>query len=195
MAKIIPRWEWRTFGDDLSTGEANIRKHPPGKVRESSEIYILSKAGNDNTKIRDEKMDIKTLLRVNREGLEQWTPIMKVDFPIHIIELAVVYKAFNLKYPYFKKDEYSYREYLEELVKPAEELQIVNVSKKRYGYTINDCIVEIAEVKFNDYETGTIAVEHTDPELVLNTVKKLELIDRENINYIKAMKKVMGLKY
>jgi hypothetical protein len=90
-----------------------------------------------------------------------------------------VYKAFNLAYPYFRKDEYSYSEYLEELIKPAKELQIVNVFKKRYAYTVNDCIVEIAEVKFNKYQTRTIAVEHTDPELVINTVKELELIVRE----------------
>jgi len=195
MGKIIPRWEWRTFGENLSFGEANIRKHEQGQVRESSEIYILSDASNDNTKIRDELMDIKTLLRVNNNGLEQWTPILKAGFPIHITDLAVVYKAFNIKYPYFQKDEYSYDEYLNELIKPANELQIVNVFKKRPGYTINDCIVEIAEVKFNEFHTKTIAVEHPDPELVISTVKELELIELENINYIKAMKQSVGMKY
>lgn len=27
MEKIIPRWEWRTFGNDLSKGEKNIIKY------------------------------------------------------------------------------------------------------------------------------------------------------------------------
>ncbi len=195
MEKIIPRWEWRTFGSDLSKGEENIRKHPQGKVRESSEIYILSRASNDNTKIRDMLMDIKTLLRVNDDGLEQWTPILKAGFPIHITDLAIVYKAFNIPLPYLQKDEYSYREYLDELIKPAEELEIVDVFKKRYGYTINDCIVEIAEVTFNGQPIKTIAVEHPDPELVINTVKELGLIDYENVNYIKAMKRSVGMEY
>jgi len=195
MEKIIPRWEWRTFSDDLSKGEENIRKHPQGKVRESYEIYILSRTSNDNTKIRDMLMDIKTLLRVNDDGLEQWTPILKVGFPIHITDLAIVYKAFNIPMPYLRKDEYSYQEYLDELIKPAEELEIVNVFKKRYGYTINDCIVEIAEVKFNEQLIKTIAVEHPDPELVINTVKELGLIDYENVNYIKAMKRSVGMEY
>lgn len=195
MEKIIPRWEWRTFGSDLSKGEENIRKHPQGKVRESSEIYILSRASNDNTKIRDMLMDIKTLLRVNDDGLEQWTPILKAGFPIHITDLAIVYKAFNIPLPYLQKDEYSYREYLDELIKPAEKLEIVDVFKKRYGYTINDCIVEIAEVTFNERPIKTIAVEHPDPELVINTVKELGLIDYENVNYIKAMKRSVGMEY
>ena len=43
MEKIIPRWEWRTFGEDLSKGEENIKKHGNPRHRESKEIYILSK--------------------------------------------------------------------------------------------------------------------------------------------------------
>lgn len=195
MEKIIPRWEWRTFGDELTDGIQAIQQYPQGKVRESSEIYILSEKSNDNTKIRDMLMDIKTLLRVNQDGLEQWTPIMKAGFPIHITDLAVVYKAFNIPMPYFQKDEYTYEEYLNELIKPAPELHIVDVFKKRYGYTIDDCIVEIAEVTFNGKPIKTIAVEHANPELVISTVKKLGLDHYENVNYIKAMKRSIGLNY
>ncbi len=195
MEKIIPRWEWRTFGGDLKEGVEAVRKFPLEKERESSEIYILSEKSNDNTKIRDMLMDIKTLLRVNQNGLEQWTPILKVGFPIHITDLAIVYKAFNIPMPYFKKDAYTYEEYLNELIKPAAELHPVNVFKKRFGYTIDDCIVEIAEVRFNDRPYKTIAVEHADPELVIQTVRKLGLHQYENINYIRAMKQSIGLAY
>jgi len=50
MEKIIPRWEWRTFGDDLSKGEENIKKQGNSRDRVSKEIYILSKNSNENTK-------------------------------------------------------------------------------------------------------------------------------------------------
>lgn len=195
MEKIIPRWEWRTFGQDLKDGIEAIQKFPLGKERESAEIYILSEKSNDNTKIRDELMDIKTLLRVNKEGLEQWTPILKAGFPIHITDLAVVYKAFNIAMPYFERDAYSYEQYLKELIEPAAELHAVDVFKRRFGYTIDDCIVEIAEVKFNGKPLKTIAVEHADPDLVSQTVRKLGLDHYENVNYIKAMKQSIGLTY
>ena len=48
MEKIIPRWEWRTFGEDLSKGEKNIKTYGNARHRESKEIYILSKNSNDN---------------------------------------------------------------------------------------------------------------------------------------------------
>lgn len=31
MENIIPRWEWRTFTNDLGKAEEDIKKHPEGK--------------------------------------------------------------------------------------------------------------------------------------------------------------------
>ena len=196
MEKIIPRWEWRTFGENLSKGEKNIKAYGNARHRESEEIYILSNNSNDNTKIRDELMDIKSPIRISKEtGLEQWTVLAKSAFPIHINDLALVYKAFGLQIPYLDKDEYSYKEYIEELIGKNPDLKMITVEKNRHGYLIDDAIVEIAEVKFNDHETRTIAVEHADMKVVLNTVKKLGLTEYENVNYIKAMKRTFGFKY
>jgi len=195
MEKIVPRWEWRTFGDGFGNSEDLIRQHKQTANRQSSEIYILSSSSNDNTKIRDELMDIKTPIRLTDAGLEQWTVLMKAGFPIHINDLAVVYKAFGLKMPYFGKDEYTYDEYIGEIIKPNEDLTMVDVFKHRCGYLIDEAIVEIADVTFNGFPLKTVAVEHTDPELVLATVKKLGLLQFENINYIKAMKRTFNLTY
>ena len=196
MEKIIPRWEWRTFGEDLSKEAEVIKQSGESFDRESEELYILSTRSNDNTKIRAELMDIKTPIRINDENsLEQWTVLAKSTFPIHINDLALVYKAFGLQLPFFKKDEYNYNEYIEELIGRNPDLRIVNVKKNRHGYKIDGAIVEIAEVQFDDVTQQTIAVEHADPELVLRTVQKLGLTKFENINYIKAMKRAFGIKY
>ncbi len=196
MEKIIPRWEWRTFGDNLSKGEENIKKYGESRDRVSKEIYILSKNSNDNTKIRDELMDIKSPIRINEDtGLEQWTVLAKSAFPIHINDLALVYKAFGIKLPYLDKDEYSYKEYIEDLIGKNPSLKMINVEKNRHGYLIDDAIVEIAEVKFNEISTKTIAVEHADMEVVLKTIEKLGLTEYKNVNYIKAMKQTFGLEY
>ncbi|MDY6915554.1 MAG: hypothetical protein SVM86_04490 [Candidatus Cloacimonadota bacterium] len=197
MEKIIPRWEWRTFGKDFTENENKIKKYGESpREKTSSEIYILSSNSNDNTKIRDELMDIKTPIRINKNTkLEQWTVLAKFDFPIHINDLALVYKAFGLEIPYLKKDEYSYKDYIKILITQNPELKMVEVKKQRHGFLVGDAIVEFAEVKFNEVSTKTIAVEHAEPQLVLETVKKLGLEKFENINYIKAMKRTFGLKY
>ena len=196
MGKIIPRWEFRSFQTDFGKAEELIQQHEVTRIRESFEVYILSQKSNDNTKVRDELMDIKTPLRISAQTkLEQWTVLMKAGFPIHINELALVYKAFGFQMPYCERDEYTYQQYIERLIKPNPDLRMVNVYKKRFGYLIDECLVEIAEVKFDEIQKKTIAVEHMDPELVQKTVMKLELSQFENINYIKEMKRTFGMNY
>lgn len=60
--------------------------------------------------------------------------------------------------------------------------------KKRTGYTINNTIVEIAEVTVDGKVIKTAAVEMEDPTLVIKTVRELELDKFPNINYLRGLK-------
>ncbi|MCL2215749.1 MAG: hypothetical protein FWB91_01885 [Defluviitaleaceae bacterium] len=191
---IIPRWEWRTFGQEFGEAEEKINRHEKGGFKKSEEKYILSKASNENVKIRDDLIDIKTLKQVNGDKLEQWYPAMKEGCPISKEKLEVLFRDFfKVTIPEFKRDIYTYTEFLEELVIPCEQLCIVDVYKERQAYEINNATVEIAETKFNGVPMRTICVEHTDPANVIATVRELSLAGFENINYINAMKTAVGV--
>ncbi len=192
MEKIIARWEWRTFGHAFGVAEEKIKTYP-AKVRESSEVYILSARSMDNTKIRDGLMDIKYLVQVNENQLEQWYPLMKAGFPIQPEQLQQTLKAWKIEIPEADLREYSYDEFLNVLVKRHPLLAMVHVYKERHGYTINNCIVEIANLKFDNQPIRTIAVEHEDPALVYDTVRMLSLAGLENTNYLKALKRFAAM--
>ena len=194
MQDIIPRWEWRTFTNDLGKAEESIRKSPEGKTRESSEVYILSEVSMDNTKVRDNLMDIKTLQQVNEDRLELWLPIMKGTFPLPVAEIEKVFKCFKVALPKFNRSEYTFEQYVDEVIKPSKLLKAVNVVKKRTGFTINNCIVEIAEVKVEDKWIKTASVEMEDPALVIKTVRELGLDAFPNINYLRGLKNMVGMK-
>jgi hypothetical protein len=194
MPEIIPRWEWRTFTSDLKKAEENIRKFPEGKTRESAEVYILSEVSNDNTKVRDDLMDIKTLQQVNEDRLELWLPIMKGTFPLPVAEIEKVFKCFRVSVPKFQRDQYTFQQYLDEVIRPSKLLKAVNVLKKRTGFTINNCTVEIAEVKVDDKTIKTACVEMEDPAMVIKTVRELELDGFPNINYLRGLKNLVGMK-
>ena len=194
MENIIPRWEWRTFTNDLGNAEVNIRKHPEGKTRESDEVYILSEVSMDNTKVRDNLMDIKTLQQVNEDRLEQWLPIMKGTFPLPVSEIEKVFKCFKVALPKFERTEYTFDQYLKEVIAPSKLLEAVNVHKKRTGFTINNTIVEIAEVTVDGKVIKTAAVEMEDPALVIKTVRELGLDTFPNINYLRGLKNLVGMK-
>lgn len=194
MQEIVPRWEWRTFTNDLKQAEVNIRQHPEGKSRESAEVYILSEVSMDNTKVRDDLMDIKTLQQVNEDRLELWLPIMKGSFPLPVAEIEKVFKCFRVTVPKFEREAYTFQQYLDEVIKPSKLLKAVNVFKKRTGFTINNCIVEIAEVKVDDKWIKTAAVEMEDPAMVIRTVRELGLDSFPNINYLRGLKNLVGMK-
>ena len=194
MAEIIARWEWRTFGKtSFGESEALIRGRGEAQVRKSGEIYILSTRSMNNTKVRDDLMDIKTLKAVNADKLEQWNPILKAAFPLKVDVLPEVFAAFAVPLPVLARQDYTLEQYVDELVKPRPELRVVKVEKERHGFMIDGCIAEIAEVTFDGIPFRTVSVEHADPKLVMDTVRALKLDHLENINYLRAMKNAVGM--
>ena len=194
MGEIIPRWEWRTFGKEFGKGEELIKAHELATFKKSSEKYILSCKSNENCKIRDDLMDSKSLRQINDDKLEQWYPTMKLTFPLKKEYIANWFQnVFKVAVPSFERDEYTYDQYLDELVGKCPDLKIVNVYKERSIYTIRETTVEIAETTFNGKANRTICVEHIDPALVIDVVRELGLEDQPNINYLKAMKEAVDM--
>ena len=99
MSVIIPRWEFRTFGQHFGAADTEFEAMTPGAVQESDEVYLLVDDGQPTTdvvKIRFDLMDVKTLREVNPDGLERWEPVAKVAFPLAPADLAIVTKALRL---------------------------------------------------------------------------------------------------
>ena len=98
MAKIVPRWEWRTFGSQFGIAERRFAELTPGAAQESDELYFLGGSGA-NVKVRDDLMDIKVLREVSAEGLERWEPVMKQRFPLPAADAAKVFASLGLAAP------------------------------------------------------------------------------------------------
>ena len=80
--EIVPRWEWRTFGERFGTADdAAGRRSTPARSSESDELYLLSVHSDASVKVRDGLMDVKHLQRVDDHGLELWIPVMKAALP------------------------------------------------------------------------------------------------------------------
>lgn len=192
-----PRFEFRSFGQNFDKQAklmARLSVPVPKKVweRESNEIYILSKTNNlNNTKIRDGKIDIKTYVKTVN-GLEQWNPLMKEEFPISKSVLVTdIFPAFQVKAPILYQDAYTLEEFLE-LINAHKELQGVQIHKQRFGYMVNNTICEIANVLINGAKVVTINSESTAIEAIKKTISDIGLVGVENINYLQAIKRVIG---
>ncbi len=193
-----PRFEFRSFGSNFDTPAfrmARLSVPVPEKVweRYSDEVYILSRTNDvNNTKIRDGKMDIKTYVQTV-DDLEQWNPLMKSEFPIARAVLEnEVFPAFQVDMPALVKETYTLDEFLA-MVGAHPDLQAVRVSKHRFGYMVNDTICEHAEVLINGAKVVSINSESTELEDIKKTMADLGVENVENINYLQAIKRVIGM--
>jgi hypothetical protein len=195
MAEIKPRFEFRTFAQEFGIVERKMRAMSSvEQIRESNEIYIMSRMNNvNNTKIRNGLMDIKVLVQ-ERQGLEQWNPRMKGAFPMQVEEISsAVFPAFGVHLPGLHREKYTLDQYLDEIITPHPQLQAVHVFKRRYAFTINSCIAELADVYINGARVKTANLESVDTEAILEAQQMLGLSDHENINYLLAIKRVIGM--
>jgi hypothetical protein len=195
MDETGARFEFRAFAHDFGIVEEAMRRHSPVvRYRESLEAYIMA-AGNDenNTKVRAGLMDIKVLVNRDR-GMEQWNPRTKGEFPLpcHLIR-EEVFPAFDVAMPDLKRDVYSFEQYIDEIIGTHPDLAAVSVYKQRSSFDIEGCSAELANVYINGAFLRTVCLESTDSDLVLETRRRLHLDQYENVNYLLAIKRVVGM--
>ena len=195
MQAIIPRYEFRAFAQNFGLAEEKMRKLSKlENFRESAEIYILSPGNNENNvKIRYHTLDIKTWVK-EEKGLQQWEPRMQAEFPMKMEILRDdVFPPLGTAVLQFNRSEYTLEQLLEDIMIPHPELVIARVLKRRFGYMINGCICEIAELLINGAAIKTIAVESADVAAVLKTKEMLRLQEYENVSYVMALKRILGM--
>jgi hypothetical protein len=193
-----PRFEFRSFGQNFDNAWKRMARFSapvPEKVWErfSDEVYIISRTNDiNNTKIRDGKMDIKTFVQTV-DGLEQWNPLMKGEFPIAKEVLAnEVFPAFQVETPKLDKATYTYDEFMA-MIKANKDLAAVKVHKQRFGFMVNNTICEVGYVLINGARVVTINSESTEVEDIKKTIADCQLEGVENINYLQAIKRVIGM--
>lgn len=193
-----PRFEFRSFGQDFSAVAVRMARFSmpvPEKLweRHSDETYIMSRSNDiNNTKIRDGKMDIKTYVQTV-DGLEQWNPLIKAEFPVSPKTLEDdVFPAFKVTMPKLEQEHYSYEEFIT-MIGAHAELHAVKVHKQRFAYSVNGTLCEVATVLINGARVSTINSESTEIEDIKKTLADLGVGDVENINYLQAIKRVIGM--
>jgi exopolyphosphatase/guanosine-5'-triphosphate,3'-diphosphate pyrophosphatase len=190
--EIIPRWEWRTFGDNFNGAKNPFGAYTHDEPKDSEEVYFLSPATSENVKVRDGLMDIKKFQHANADGLEQWKPVLKHGFPLPANDVKSVFEILGITLPKLARTEYTQQQFVDELMKPAG-VRVVNVHKTRTRYTVEGCMAEVADVTADGKKTTTIAMELEDAAKVIATVRQLGLDRYENVSYPKGLKRLVGV--
>lgn len=190
MARIVPRWEWRTFGARFGIAEAAFAALTPGPPQESEEIYFLGGEGAI-VKVRDALMDIKLLREVNADQLERWEPVLKQPFPLPAADAAKVFASLGLAAPVMARGAYTLDQFASELC-PLGPLRPMKVRKRRVRYTIQGCAAEFSDIWADDKPSRTIAIESEDAAAVVAAVTAVGLTGYVNTNYPRGLQALLG---
>jgi exopolyphosphatase / guanosine-5'-triphosphate,3'-diphosphate pyrophosphatase len=188
---IVPRWEWRTFGETFGEAEERLAALEPTRVDESDELYVVSHGGEGSVKVRGGVLDVKRLEQVSDDGLEQWRPVAKAEFPIAAAEVASLLSALGVEAPALARDAYELDE-LVGIVSQSSDLIVLPVHKRRAHYTFGGCAAELTAVRTDALTTRTIAVESEDPALVRAALRELELESQPNVSFPRGLAALMG---
>jgi exopolyphosphatase / guanosine-5'-triphosphate,3'-diphosphate pyrophosphatase len=189
------RWEWRTFGDTFGDADARLAALAPTRVDDSEELYILSSRVEGSIKIRGGKLDVKRLERRSEDGLEQWNPVAKAEFPIAAADVASLLAALEVSVSSLDRETYALDQLVDDVVGPLDDLLAVPVRKHRVHHVLDGCRAELTEVQSGARRTRTIAVEDEDPALVRSTVEALGLWSRPNVSVPRGLTGLLGLEW
>jgi hypothetical protein len=196
VVSVIPRYEFRIFGNDLAKYESKINKlSQKEKTRRMDSVYLLTPwKRKNNVKIREGVMDIK-VLEQEHLGLQQWNPFLVGEFPLDAdVIKTVVFPALGVESPVFERKKYSLKQFINEVVTIDPDLAVAYVWKTRHAYTVAGCITEIAEIKVNGAAIKTICIESDAPDKVIEAKGLLGIGSKvENVSYPLALKRIMGL--
>jgi exopolyphosphatase/guanosine-5'-triphosphate,3'-diphosphate pyrophosphatase len=162
-------------------------------LHESDELYLLSPAGEESVKVRDGLLDVKQLVQVREDGLEQWRPVTRAPFPVAAAELAAALARVHADVPPLSRAAYTLDELLTEVAPSLEEVTSVEVHKRRARYTLGGCLAEVTTVRAGGRETRTVAVESEEPERVVSVVRELGLAGRRNVSMPRGLKALLGI--
>jgi len=192
---VVPRFEFRAFAQSFGQVIGEIRgRAAPDFIRESSDTYLVT-ASNDthNVKLRYNKLDVKVLIHVEH-GLEQWYPALKLDFPVEASRVSEeIFPNLKVQAPTLTREMYTAEQFLQEAIWPHPEVRQARVFKQRFHFIIENCLVEINELLINGAAIRSVAVEAPDAAVVLRVRDMVGLRPYENVNYLQAIKRILGL--
>jgi len=160
--------------------------------RQSDEIYLLNFATPHSAKIRGGVLEVKRLLQVDSNGLEQWSPAFKACFPLSAPMVQSAFAALDLGPLTTRREVRDLQEFLD-LVANDKALRAIQVKKARRQFVFGDCAAEFVRLHIGPVAQERFCVEDEDPSKVVAAVRELGLDPHANISFPKGIERALTL--
>ena len=193
MNDVVARYEFRVFAPKLDkTGQLLRTLASCDSASETREVYLLAcdNMPDCNVKIRNDRLEQKQLIKRYR-GLERWKPAGQWEFPLSPDTIRQLWPDDVLKQTPIGSAAVS-RNQLLQLVDENVRLHRVDVSKRRYRFSLMGCAAELIRLLIEGQAFESCAVESGDPQAVLSVLALLQLEDELNRSYPRMLCQVVS---
>ena len=173
------RWEWRVFAEaPFASLTPLFARLTPANSKKNSDIYIISPSTDANLKIRNNMLDVKTLLETAASGAERWSPAFRCAFPPQADSLPEIRKRAGAAVPAsFWRGEAA-----------GEWPRLVRVDKQRDIYVVEKTIIETGTADFCGRRLWTLCAEGLDLAQIEYFARGCRLAERPVTGYVKMLK-------
>ena len=189
---IVPRWECRWIDAEAPVAEARLAIDPDELPGTTVETYFVSLRTPHNVKVRHGELDIKRLLRIEPDGLEQWAPTLHAPFPLEASAREEITAAWGVRLPASPPVALTLHA-LDRLAADCAEVRRVTLTKHRLRLRHAGCPGELVTIEVAGQRWMSLAFEHEDPDIVRAASSDLGLDPRVNLNYPAALKRLFAL--
>jgi hypothetical protein len=191
--KNVPRWEWRTFGARLPEIETKLGLTARIAPRRSDEIYLMNSSTPHSAKIRGGVLEVKRLLQVDSDRLEQSSPVFKARFPLSAPMVQSAFAALDLLSLATWQGVYDLGEFLAQVAPSDGPLRAIEVKKARRQFVFGECAAEFVRLHIGPVAQESFYVEDEDPSKVVAALHELGLDSHANISFPKGIERALIL--
>jgi hypothetical protein len=183
------RWEWRVFA------RSGLGRHATDFVggvisTAHADLYFVSANPQANVKIREGRVELKTLVRSSMDGLELWRPEFEEAFPLSRVAMRRLSRVWHTAVTPSITTCTTEAQFAEFARSCLPTIHAIPVVKHRRRFTVLNCRAEFVELSVLGERWESLALEDAEPAVVRASVRALGLSDLPTSNYPATLARV-----
>ena len=187
----IPRWEWRTFAPSLANLSAFLPVGADVRCEDAHEICFLCPCSLHEVLIRGHVLQLRWRKQVGPEGLELWDTVFHSAFPIPAEVVLRLFEVWGTPAPHLLRPDYSEAQFLQEVVPECPDLRAVHIHACSKSFFLDGAGCQLIELSTNQGKLDCFCIEHEDPGLALQVIRRLGLQPWANTSYPQGLKSAL----
>ena len=190
----IPRWQWRTFAEDLSWLFRPLSAREGGAFRHREETHLICDHRSHHAWIADGVLELAWRKELSPEGFELWDCVLRDRWPLRPASRVRLLAAWGVADPAAAPDAGQAGDPLADLLAGIASVRPLRVLSRSRSLAFQGvaCSLETLVIEATT-RVQSFAIEHEDPALLRQVLAELGLEGAANTSFLQGLRGALGL--